>query len=96
MQLVRDYPDIGEKIFVSKHAQNTTPDADYLYSLFQPQFAEKDTVKEELEEEMMDNLQDFLYEVEDEMVLPRTSIAVWNYPIDVTEKPERVYSTVKN
>ena len=36
----------------------------------------------------MDNLQDFLCKVEDEMVLPRTFIAAWNYPIDVTEKPE--------
>eukprot|EP00794_Sanderia_malayensis_P011644 gene11644-12842_t len=88
MQLVRHYPDICEEIFVSKHAQNTIPDADYLYSLLQPQFAEKDTMKRELQEKMMDTFQDFLYKVENALIPPITSMTAWNYPTDATEKPE--------
>ena len=45
MQLVHQYPGICEEIFVSKHAHNTIPDADYLYSLLMVQFPEKGTNK---------------------------------------------------
>ena len=88
MQLVHQYPDICEEIFVSKHAYNTIPDADYLYSLLMPQFAEKGSNKREIEEKMMDIFQDFLFKVEDELIAPQTSIAAWDHPIEDTEKPE--------
>ena len=88
LQLIKDYPSVCEKMFVSKYAKDTNPDADYLYSLFQPQFAEKDSSRRTVEETMMDDFQDLLHRVEDGMIVPKTSVTAWNHPTDVTDKPE--------
>ena len=85
VQLVREYPDICEEMFVIKHARKTIPDADYLCSLFQPKFGGKGTVKREVEEKIMDNLQDLLFKGEDGLILQKSSHAAWNYPLDDTD-----------
>ena len=88
MQLARDYPNLCEELFVSKYAQDTIPDADYLFSLFRPQFAEKGTARRATEETVIDHLQDLLHRIEDGMIVPKISVTAWNYPTDTTDKPE--------
>ena len=52
MQLAKDYPNLCEERFVSKYAQDTIPDADSLFLLFQWQFAKKGTARRATEENM--------------------------------------------
>eukprot|EP00112_Aurelia_sp_Birch-Aquarium-sp1_P017545 Seg408.4 transcript_id=Seg408.4/GoldUCD/mRNA.D3Y31 product="hypothetical protein" protein_id=Seg408.4/GoldUCD/D3Y31 len=76
---IKEDPFVCESLFVNSCQPDVAPDADYLFSLLKPQFAEFGSTRRTLEELVMDNFQDMLHAVEDSSVAGQTSAIAWNY-----------------
>ena len=65
-------------------------DANYVFSLMEPQFSPEGSTRKKVEESVLDNFQDLLMSVEDEESITGHSEAVaWNYEEDVNGGGER-------
>ena len=76
---IKEDPSVCESLFVNSCQPDVAPDADYLFSLLKPQFAELGSTRRTVEELVMDNFQDMLHAVEDSLVTGHSSAIAWNY-----------------
>ena len=74
LEAIRANPEITKPLFV---ADNGPVDANYLFSLMCPQFSAEGSTKKVYEDQIMDNLQDFLFCLEDEAVTGYAEAIAW-------------------
>ena len=74
LNAIRANPDVAQPLFV---ANNDPIDANYLFSLMCPQFSAEGSTKRVHEYQIMDNLQDFLFGLEDEAVTGYAEAIAW-------------------
>ena len=74
LEAIRANPEITKPPFV---ADNDPVDANYLFSLMCPQFSAEGSTKKVHEDQIMDNLQDFLFCIEDEAVTGYAEAIAW-------------------
>lgn len=74
LDAIRANPEITKPLFV---ADNDPVDANYLFSLMCPQFSAEGSTKRVYEDQIMDNLQDFLFNLEDEAVTGYAQAIAW-------------------
>jgi hypothetical protein len=74
MQAIRDNPDLTKTLFV---AGNDAVDANYVFSLMCPQYSPEGSSKRVHEDKIMDNIQDFLFGLEDESVTGYAEAISW-------------------
>ena len=74
LNAIRANPDVAQPLFV---ANNDPIDANYLFSLMCPQFSAEGSTKRIHEDQIMDNLQDFLFGLEDEAVTGYAEAIAW-------------------
>ena len=64
--IIQTHPDACKPLFVRSTTISDAVDANYLFTLMQPEHAQKGSTRREVEESIMDFLQDFLYSLEDD------------------------------
>ena len=74
LDAIRANPEITKPLFV---ADTDTVDANYLFSLMCPQFSAEGSTKRVYEDQIMDNLQDFLFNLEDEAITGYAQAIAW-------------------
>ena len=74
LDAIRANSDVAQPLFV---ANNDPIDANYLFSLMCPQFSAEGSTKRVHEGQIMDNLQDFLFGLEDEAVTGYAEAIAW-------------------
>ena len=72
-------PDLCRSFFVNDFKNDFVPDADYLFSLMEPVYADEGSTKRVIEESIMDYLQDVLIAIEDTPVSGFSTAVAWNY-----------------
>ena len=77
-ELLSKAPGLCKSFFVQGMIQDTI-DANYLFSCMQPEFSDPGTTRRELEERVVDNIQDFLNNIEDNNVSGYSAPVAWNY-----------------
>ena len=82
--LVKDNAVLCKDLFV----QNTSGpvDSDYVFSLVSPCYSAEGTSRRKLEEEVMDNFQDFLSTVEDKNITGYTEALAWKEKNNITDE----------
>jgi hypothetical protein len=63
--ILQTHPNVCKALFVQDDHDESAVDANYLFSIMNPEFSEAGTTRKEIEESMMDFLQDFLFGLED-------------------------------
>lgn len=90
---VRAYPNLTKSLFVKKEDGDVV-DANYVFSLMIPQYSTEGSSRKAHEEQIMDNLQDFLISLEDESITGYSEAIAWAEE-DPTELKLPVESDVK-
>ena len=63
--ILQTHPNVCKALFVQDDHDESAVDANYLFSIMNPEFSEAGSTRKEIEESMMDFLQDFLFGLED-------------------------------
>ena len=77
-ELLSKVPSLCKPFFVQGLIQDTI-DSNYLFSCMQPEYSDPGTSRRALEERVMDNIQDFLNNIEDNKVIGYSAPVAWNY-----------------
>lgn len=75
--IVTNQPKVCQPLFVQGQLQSV--DATYLFSLMSPEYSPAGSSRRELEEELMDNFQDFLMALDEGNITGYESAVAWNY-----------------
>ena len=84
-KLLTRAPGLCKSLFVQGLNEDEV-DANYLFSCIQPEYSEPGTSRRLLEEQVVDNFQDFLNSVEDTEVSGYSAPVAWNYQDEGDEK----------
>lgn len=84
-ELLMKAPGLCKSLFVQGLIQDKI-DANYLFSCMQPDYSEPGTSRRTLEEQVVDNFQDFLNSIEDTNVTGYSAPVAWNYHDEDEEK----------
>ena len=79
-ELIQSHPSVCQPLFVSGNLkEQLTPDANYLFSLMDPQYSPSGSSRRQIEEDVMDHFQDCLNLFEDESIVGHSAAVAWNY-----------------
>ena len=79
-ELILKYPSVCQPLFVSGNfKEHLTPDANYLFSLMDPQYSPSGSTRRRIEEDVMDHFQDCLNLFEDGSIIGHSAAVAWNY-----------------
>ena len=79
-ELILKYPSVCQPLFVSGNfKEHLTPDANYLFSLMDPQYSPSGSTRRRIEEDVMDHFQDCLNVFEDGSIIGHSAAVAWNY-----------------
>ena len=81
--LLLDHPESCKPLFIMGHIEAV--DASYLVGLLEPEFSDMGTPERAVEDQVIDNFQDFLHKLEDEQITGYSSAVAWNYDSDLLE-----------
>lgn len=88
-ELLSKAPDLCKPLFVQGLIEDTV-DANYLFSCMQPENSDPGTSRRALEERVVDNIQDFLNNIEDNKVTGYSAPIAWNYDDEDGNKEKRL------
>ena len=78
--LVSNNPTACQSLFVNgSFKEQLAPDANYLFSLMNPQYSPEGSSRRQIEENIMDHFQDCLILFEDDNVKGHSAAVAWNY-----------------
>lgn len=72
---IKKYPKVARSLFVM--GQQKEVDADYLFSLMEPNYSGDGTSRRQIEEQLMDFFQDFVFKLENETVSGYSEALAW-------------------
>ncbi|RUA04597.1 MAG: hypothetical protein DSY43_06010 [Gammaproteobacteria bacterium] len=84
--IITNSPQIAKGLFVMGEQKEV--DANYLFSLIQPEYSPEGTSRRQTEEAVMDFFQDFIFELEDEKVCGYTEATAWDDDCDLQENSQ--------
>ena len=79
-ELIQSHPSVCQPLFVNGDLkEQLTPDANYLFSLMDPQYSSAWSTRRQIEENVMDHFQDCLNLFEDGTIEGHAAAVAWNY-----------------
>ena len=82
-ELLKSNPTVCQPLFVNGiFKEQLTPDANYLFSLMNPQYSQAGSSRRLIEENVMDHFQDCLNSIEDCNIVGHSAAVAWNYKDD--------------